>query len=515
MSLRCGIDLGTTYSSISWYDPHNNRVITIDLNTADGRNILRSVVFYPAAGEPPVIGESAWNARRQHPERVIVGIKRSMGMDFKVGPIDGKEYTPPEVSAEILKTLIKEAGDYLGEPVREVVITVPAHFGDHERAATEQAGELAGVKVLGLLSEPHAAALAFAVEKVSDVMDRTLLVYDLGGGTFDVTLIRVSNRPDADNALGMHVEALCKAGNAQLGGLDWDRALGGLVADKIQQAHGVDVRQDPANDAVLEDNCEKAKRDLSRRQSIEIVGDRANHQAEVTRAEFEDCTRDLLMTTDALVEEVLETAAKTHGLTRDKIDILLAGGSTKMPMVETLLTAKMGRPPLKYGNPELLVTIGAAYRAHLLKEGTVIQKKEQGPDGTVNVPTRPVITDISQQAVGVEVLRPDGQGGHKSWNSVVIPAGAKHGATYHKECSLIEDGMAEIPIILYEGDAPEIENCRQLVVFTIAGLPPDLKQGAIVKVSLGYDASGIIRGEAIVVKTGHKVDIVVDRSGST
>ncbi|HEX3990748.1 MAG TPA: Hsp70 family protein, partial [Acetobacteraceae bacterium] len=196
MPVRCGIDLGTTYSSISWFDPYNNRVDTIDLETADGAKVIRSVVYYPGQGDPVVVGETAWNARQQFPERVVVGIKRSMGMGYRTAAIDGVEYTPPQVSAEILKVLARDAQAYLGEEVKDVVITVPAYFGDNERAATLEAGQLAGLNVLALLPEPHAAALAFAVDKVADIVDRYLLVYDLGGGTFDVTLIHATTVRD-------------------------------------------------------------------------------------------------------------------------------------------------------------------------------------------------------------------------------------------------------------------------------------------------------------------------------
>ncbi len=369
MPVRCGIDLGTTYSAISWYDGFNNRVDTIDLESADGAKILRSVVYYPGGGHPPVVGDAAWNAARQAPDRVVVGIKRSMGTGFMVGPIDGERYSPPQVSAEILKTLAKDAQAFLGEEVKDVIITVPAYFGDNERAATEEAGKLAGLNVLQILPEPHAAALAYAVEKVADVHDKNLLVYDLGGGTFDVTLIRASAGGSGAD-VNLKIETLCKDGNAALGGLDWDRILAEIVAEKVQQAHGVDVKQDPKNEAVLLDNCEKAKRLLSKVPSVTVMADLAGHQAEVTVDEFEDRTRDLVMQTRLLVEHVLDEAERAHGIKKDQIEILLTGGSSKMPMVRKMIEGVMGRPPRQYGNPELLVTIGAAYRGHLL-DGTV------------------------------------------------------------------------------------------------------------------------------------------------
>ncbi len=382
MAIRCGIDLGTTYSAISFFETYNNRVGRIDLNSADGANIIRSAVYYPDQNQSPVVGETAINAAKKFPERVIVGIKRSMGTDFKTTPIDGVRYTPQQVSAEILKTVVKDAEMFLGEEVKEVVITVPAYFGDNERAATEEAGKLVGLNVVALLPEPHAAALAYCIEKVTDIENKYLLVYDLGGGTFDVTLIHTTRKDDTDNKIKLDIKTLCKDGNASLGGLDWDRALAEIVAEKVMQQYQVDVWADPKNEAVLLENCEKAKRHLSRDISVSVIADLANHEVEVTTSEFEDRTRDLLLQTQMLLEQVVEDAEKQHNISKDQIEIMLAGGSIKMPMVPKMIEGVMGKPPFRHGNPELLVTMGAAYWAHLLAGDTVVvlDKDDQGMD---------------------------------------------------------------------------------------------------------------------------------------
>lgn len=513
MAVRCGIDLGTTYTAISWFDVDNNRVDTIDLESADGAKVLRSVVYYPADGQPPVVGDTAWNVARQTPERVIVAIKRAMGSAFKAGPIDGIEYTPAQVSAEILKAVVRDAQTFLGEEVKDVVITVPAYFGDNERAATLEAGQLAGLNVIELLSEPHAAALAFAVDKVADITYRHLLVYDLGGGTFDVTLIHASVA--TDDGVNLKIETLCKDGNAALGGLDWDRALAEAVGEKIMQAHGVDVWADAKNEAVLLDNCEKAKRHLSRTGNVSIVGDLANHQADVTVAEFEERTRDLLMQTQLLLERVVEDAEKQHGITKDQIEVMLTGGSSKMPMVRQMIEGVMGRPPLQHRNPELLVTIGAAYWAHLQQEGGTVPVIMRSDDGTTRTEAVRVehggLVDKSVYAIGVEVLRPDGKGDFASFNAVVVPAGAGYGEPFKKEFRTSVDNMTEIPITLYKGDSTVLDECEPLMTFTITGLPLNLRQGTRVEVTLGYDQSGIMRGAAMV-ETGQQVEIVVDRN---
>ncbi len=515
MAISCGIDLGTTYSAISFYDKDNDRVDTIDLETADGSNILPSVVFFPDNGQAPVVGDSAVNSRKNSPERVIIGIKRSMGTGYKTPAIDGREYSPQEVSCEILKALARDAAPYLGEPAKDVVITVPAYFGDNERAATEEAGKQAGLNVLALLPEPHAAALAFAVQKASEMADRHILVYDLGGGTFDVTLIHTTLATGAAGPASLHIDTLCKDGNAGRGGLDWDRNLAEIVAEKIMQEHGVDVWADAHVEAILLENCEKAKRHLSRGSSTQIaVGP---HAVTVSRSEFEDRTSSLLLETEMLLDHVLAEANDKYSIPAEKIDILLAGGSTFMPMVREMVTRKMGKEPILHRNPNLLVTIGAAYWAHLLASGSIVPitlpPKEPGgaPEKRPMIVSQPA--DISTYAVGLEVVRPDGKGGWEGYNSVILDPNTTYGAEpAEKEFGTSENNMTEIRIAIYKGESEKLDECQLLVEFSITGLPPGLPAGSRIKVQLGYDTNGILRGQATVVKTGQSVDIVYDRS---
>ncbi len=510
MAVRCGIDLGTTYSAISWYDPYNNRAVTIDLDTADGAKVIRSVVYFPGPGQPAVVGETAWNAARQHPDRVVVGIKRSIGTSFKTAAIDGHEYTPQEVSAEILKVLVQDAKKYLGEDVPDAVITVPAYFGDAERAATEEAGKIAGLNVIGVLPEPHAAALAYAVENAGTIQDRHILVYDLGGGTFDVTMIHAT-AAGGGASLDLNISTLCKDGNRHLGGLDWDRALAKLVIEKVLAQHGEDISNDADNEPLLLDNCEKAKRHLSRTGTVSIIADSKQHQVDVTAEEFENQTAHLLYQTQALLEHVIEEAQKNHGVAKDQIEVMLTGGSSRMPAVARLIETVLGRPPLRYQNPELLVTIGAAYRAHLLgqpgagEQAPVIVQTVPDADGT---PTKKEVrvgglSDIGRP-VGVEVLRAGAPA-----NAVVVPDGSSYGQQFEKIFSTTEDGMTEIDVVLHEGSSAKLEECRKLKTFTITGLPADRPKGRPVKVVMGYDNSGIVRGKAIDLDTGTEIPIEV------
>jgi len=510
MAVRCGIDLGTCYSAISYFAPHSNSVLTVDLDSADGLKMIRSVVYFPGPGEAPVVGETAWNAAKQHPDRVVVGIKRSMGTGFTTLPIDGRAYSPPEVSAEILKVLVQDAQKYLGEEVNDVVITVPAYFGDNERAATEEAGKLAGLNVLRLLSEPHAAALAYSVENPGTIHDRYLLVYDLGGGTFDVTLIHATTADDARDSVNLKIDTLCKDGNRELGGLDWDRALAELVAQKVMQQHGVDIRADANNEPLLLDNCEKAKRHLSHTNNVSIIADAQNHQVEINGSEFESQTSDLLFTTQSLLEQVIEDGAK-HGIAKEQIEVMLTGGSSRMPMVRRMVETVMGRPPLQYKNPELLVTIGAAYWAHLLDGAANISVPVPGPDGTLtNMDITAGLRDV-YPAVGVQVLRPDDQGKLVPANSLVVPEDAEEGRQYPKVFATSDDNITEIPIILWEGTSENLDECRELVRFNITGLPPNRPKGKRVSVTIGYDHNGILQGKATDDETGKDVQIIFDR----
>jgi len=519
MSERYGIDLGTTYSAISMFDRYNNRVTTADLSMiSDGNRVVRSVVYYPGPGQEPVVGEAAWNAYHMTPERVAVGIKRSMGTNFKFGPVDGREYSPQEVSAEILKALVKDAQVFFGEDVKDVVITHPAYFGDAERNATMEAGKLAGLNVVALLPEPHAAALAYCVERALDIKDKYLLVYDLGGGTFDVTLVHATVEPGAvDNALNLKIKTITKAGNMLLGGLDWDRALSEFIAEKVKADAGIDIKADAKNEAFLLDNCERAKRALSQTMSTTILADAAQHKVEVSRAEFEDRTASLMLESELLIQQVLDDAEKNYNIPRDQVQMMISGGATRMPMVREMIQRVTGREPLSHGNPDLLVSIGAAYWAHLLTGENVIIHDEDANGNPVSkdvaVPPGD-LGDIAAYAIGIEVLRPGSGGQYESRNAVVVPYGSENGKKdFKKTFYVIEDGTKEIKIALYksERDTEDLGECRHVATFTITGLPDDCKKNDQVSVKLGHDSNGILRGEAEYMPTHRKIDIVVKR----
>ncbi len=519
MGVRFGIDLGTTYSAISWYDELRGDVEEISLDSVDqGGNLLPSVVYYEPGGNV-VVGDAAANVGPQEEERVIRNIKRSMGTDW-VREIDGVEYTAPDVSAEILKTLAGDAQKALNEPVREVVVTVPAYFGDAERAATREAVKLADLELIDLLPEPVAAALAFAIERVDDLDGKGLIVYDLGGGTFDVTLLTADIQRE-NELITIDPNIVAKKGDRKLGGLDWNRVLQEGVADRVVMEHNYDPRDDDADFQTLRERIEEGKKTLSGREAVTIAADLMGHQVEISRGDFEMQTRSLLEQTEEMMNEVLQKAdagAKDdERLKRENLEVLLCGGSTRMPAVRELVERIMDKEPLTHGNPELLVTTGAAYWAYLTGTGVVGEGDEAEGEGEAEGPvvlgeTRDednnrVATGIQLQtegpvdigqAVGVKEVtnaeQVERDGAEPEWACrEVIPEDSPFGEFYEETFEVAFENMNEIPIEIYEGAERSLEGREPLAKVMIQTAAP---KGTPVHVRLKYDEDGVITGEA-------------------
>ena len=437
MAIRIGIDLGTTFSTVSYYDPEERRIEIIPFERlADGRTELRSVVYFPPGGGDPVIGEEAWNRLVQEPERTVDSPKRYMAEPesfhkrFKNG-MDGNPVSPISVSTEILKALVSETLYQIQpEEVEGAVITVPAGFGDSERAATLEAATNAGLNVFTLLTEPQSAAIAYAIEndefrEAAQKEDRFVLVYDLGGGTFDSTLVRSAfssiesgDHLQLEKPLALHC-------NRVLGGKDWDNSLAELIAEKVNAEHGTNPLDDAKGNSHLMAHSEKAKRSLTSVDSVQVVGDLQAHMVEVSRAEFDDVTVGHLFKTKALVERVLADAKSNHGVSKDQIDILLAGGSTWMPQVKEMLTEVMGgRAPLEYKKRQQMVSMGAAYVAHFYDDNAEPVKQSKDGAGITLKPTE--IKNITAYGVGVEVSDPEKSLGVPTYVATVIPRGAAY-----------------------------------------------------------------------------------------
>ncbi|MDO5309907.1 MAG: Hsp70 family protein [Planctomycetia bacterium] len=354
-----GIDLGTTYSCISYVDEYGKATI---IPNRDGERTTPSVVCFDIGSA--TVGSDAKDCAPMEPQNVCTHIKRQMGVEDYSMVYHGVEYTPEEISSFILRKLVQDASEYLNEEVHDVVITCPAYFFVRERNATKRAGELAGLNVLQIVNEPTAAAVSYGYNEGKEV--KTALVYDLGGGTFDVTVMRFS--PNS-------IEAICTDGDHRLGGKDWDDRLVTHVAQKFCEATGCtnSPLEDPESQAQLFLDAEKAKKSLSARTSVKIrvshEGEREN--IEVTREEFEELTRDLLERTVAFTKSVLKIAADKN-VTVD--EILLVGGSSKMPAVSQILKEEFNLP-LRLYDPDESVAKGAAIIGNNLRLRKLIESK--------------------------------------------------------------------------------------------------------------------------------------------
>jgi len=524
---RFGIDLGTTYSEIARYDPDRALAQVAQLSTSDGDELLRSVVYYPPGGGDPVVGETAMNVFAQHPDRVIIGVKWSMGSSWTTPPFDGRRYTAAEVSAQILRVLKRDGEACFGDPVNDVIITVPAYFGPNQRRDTEEAGKMAGLNVIRLLEEPSAAALAYAIDKIDQIAGRNILVYDLGGGTFDVTLIRCEREEYAPGKVGLKIHNIYKSGDNHLGGLLWDSKLQEFVAERCQEQFQYNPKLDHADNATLIEQCEKRKRALSTLEEVTISADMRGHTVQVTRTEFEDRAAVHLELTRVKLEEVLQMAENPPEalkqqfkdilpLSRDKIEVLLCGGATKMPAVVRLVTEMMGRPPLKHDNPELLVVKGAAYAAYLSpqmgEDKTSIRTYgEGGPQDIIMDQKKDIIYVL--RPIGVKVLKDPDHPELGSRNDVVIPGDATVGAIHEGHYAAAYDGVMKVSIELLEGDDPDPAKCTALDTFVMETDIPGRPKGWAIAVRLNYDDSGNIVGEATDVEMKTKMKISYQRQG--
>ncbi|MEF8757248.1 MAG: molecular chaperone DnaK, partial [Halobacteriales archaeon] len=349
-----GIDLGTTNSAVAIMEGGDPEIIT----NAEGDRTTPSVVGFTDDGER-LVGKPAKNQAVQNPDRTIESIKRHMGEEDYPVEIDDDEYSPEEVSAMILQKIKRDAEEYLGDEVERAVITVPAYFSDRQRQATKDAGEIAGLQVERIVNEPTAASMAYGLD---DESDQTVLVFDLGGGTFDVSILDLG---------GGVYEVVATNGDNDLGGDDWDEAIIDYLADEFENEHGIDLREDRQALQRLAEAAEEAKIELSSRKETEInlpfitaTDDGPLHLEEsLTRAKFESLTEDLI----ARTVEPTETALEDAGYDKDDIDeVILVGGSTRMPQVQQKVGDLVGQEPKKNVNPDEAVALGAAIQAGVL-----------------------------------------------------------------------------------------------------------------------------------------------------
>jgi molecular chaperone DnaK len=461
MPKAVGIDLGTTNSVVSVLEAGDPVVIP----NSEGSRTTPSVVAFSKGGEV-LMGEVAKRQAITNPDRTIRSVKRHMGTSWTT-EIDGKKYTAQEISARTLMKLKRDAEAYLGDTVTQAVITVPAYFDDAQRTATKEAGQIAGLEVLRIINEPTAAALAYGLDKEGDA-DQTILVFDLGGGTFDVSILEIGD--------GVF-EVKSTHGDTKLGGDDWDQKVIDWLVEQFRAAHGVDLAKDNMATQRLKEAAEKAKIELSQVQSTQInlpfitaTADGPLHLDEqLTRAKFQDLTADLL----ERCRTPFEQAIKDAGLTKDQIDhVILVGGSTRMPAVAEMVNSLTGKEPNKSVNPDEVVAIGAAVQAGVLK-GEVKDV---------------LLLDVTPLSLGIET-----KGGVMTKlieRNTTIPTRRTEVFT------TAEDMQPSVEIHVLQGEREMSQFNKTLGKFQLVDLPPAPRGMPQIEVTFDIDANGIVHVSA-------------------
>lgn len=483
-SAAVGIDLGTTFSAIAYVNEHG---IPEVLSNAEGDRITPSVILFEDADV--IVGTYAKQAATVYPDQVVEFVKRHMGEDREIFSWKGRDFTPEELSHFILAKLKHDAELRLGVPVDRAVITVPAYFNDKQRRATLRAGRMAGLEVLALLNEPTAAAFAYGLQNQGT--KARVLVFDLGGGTFDVTVCDV-----ADN----EINVLATKGDSHLGGKDWDDVLIDHVSQAFLDKHEVDPRDDLVSVSDLRAKAVSAKISLSRRPKVNVFHDFQGKvlKATITREEFADLASDLLGRTRRITEEVLADA----GLTTDDVDtVLLAGGSTRMPMVREMLESVFGKPPATDINPDEAIALGAALTAALESA------RRAGEQAPVDIRTH----DVTSHSLGLAAIR-DG----KLANARIIDRNTRVPAERTREDIVTSfDDQTCVDLWLVQGEDDDPLKCTVLGHFEFYGIAPRPAGKSRLSITYRYNANAIVEVEAMDLESGQTLPYRVATSKVT
>jgi molecular chaperone DnaK len=472
MSKVIGIDLGTTNSCVAVLEGGEPKVIT----NSEGNRTTPSVVAFK--GDEEMVGETAKRQAVTNVKGTVSSIKRKMGTSEKV-EANGKKYTPEEISAKILMKLKKDAEAYLGEDVKEAVITVPAYFNDAQRQATKNAGKIAGLDVKRIINEPTAAALAYGIDKQENA--HTVLVYDLGGGTFDVSILDLGD--------GVF-EVKSTSGNNKLGGDDFDQRIMDYLVSEFKKENGVDLSKDKMAMQRIKDAAEKAKKDLSGMTSTQINipfitqnDDGPLHlDVTLTRAKFEELNMDLFESTLEPVKKALKDAKLTA---KDIDKVLLVGGSTRIPYIQELVKKELGQEPSKGINPDECVAIGAAIQGGVLT-------------GEVN---DLILLDVTPLSLGIETLG--------NVMTVLIPRNTTIPASKSQVFSTAADNQPAVDIHILQGERPMVQDNKTLGHFQLTGIPPAPRGIPQIEVKFDIDANGIVNVSAKDLGTGKEQSITI------
>lgn len=495
-----GIDLGTTYSAVAVFTDGGVPKI---LQNREGEDITPSVVMFPPSqsGDEPIVGTMAKHSAAGSPGAVVQYVKRNIGDSaWRFDSPNGGGYSAEEISAMILRRLKEDAELALGFPVKDVVITVPAYFDDVRRTATKQAGAIAGLNVLRVLNEPTAAALAYGLD-TSDV-NETVIVYDLGGGTFDATLLKIN---------GGSIDVLGTDGDRNLGGLDFDNRIMEFVGERIFNESSVDVLDDLTTLAQVREKAEIAKRSLTTVASAAIHLNSAGgqHKVQISRDEFERITSDLMRRTEEIVESLLRDA----GLSWNQIDkVILVGGSTRMPMVPSLLERLSGKKVSKSVDPDKAVALGAAIQAAIEAANGHGSESFGGSSDLVpfSLKDLPTISDVCSQSLGVIVNDPDTG---KQFNNVVLARNSKIPSKASDVVHTSAEMQTSVKVEVTEGEGEQIDYVTVIGERTLS-IPPYPK-GAPLRISYAYDIDQTIQVEVEDLTANVSLGVFeIDRSGN-